>query len=1011
MTAHDVRRNVKVGGRFGVRGSSKPAGGDAGLAVQASVIEELESRLLLSAAPVATHNFFVHHRAGANQYGGSASMTGMTAAQIRQAYGINDAMFGSVVGDGSGQTIAIVDAYNDPNIKSDLAAFDTAMGLAAAPSFTVVGETGTSGLPSTDPAGKGDSWAVEISLDVEWAHAVAPGASILLVEASSASDSDLFSAINTARNYSGVSVVSMSWGETEFSGETSYDSYFTTPAGHTGVTFLAASGDNGAYGSGWRSIAADYPSSSPNVISVGGTTLTADSSGNYISESGWGNGNSSGTEGGSGGGISVYEAQPVYQNGVVTQSTTHRTTPDVAMDADPNTGAAVYDSWDFGSSTPWAQIGGTSMSTPMFAGVIAIADQGSVLAGQGIFGGQTALTKLYALPSSDFHDITTGNNGYAAGAGYDLVTGRGSPVVNLMVAGLAGPITPVPVIGSLKASPTSGLAGTSVTLTASNVQESSGSPTISTVTFYLENNATPGLAGATLLGTGTPNGTTWTYAFDTTGLATGTYTFYATATDSSSVVSAVASTSFQVVVPVPEIGSLTASPTSGSVGTSVTLTASNVKESIGSTAISTVTFYLENNATPGLAGATLLGTGTQSGMTWTYSYVTTGLSSGTHTFYATATDADSVVSAVASTTFKVVAPAPPVPKIGSLTASPTSGLAGTSVTLTAANVLESNASATISSVKFYLGGRQTRGVWGGGTLLGTGTQNGTTWTYAFSTTGLSTGTYRFYAVATDSNGVASSPASTTFKVVVPVPTIGSLTASPTSGLAGTSVTLTAANVVESIGSTAISTVTFYLGGNGGRGGLRGGGATVLGTGTQSGTTWTYTLGTTGLSTGRYTFYAVATDANDIMSAAAMTTFKVVVPVPTIGSLTASPTSGPAGTSATLTASNVVESIGTTAISTVTFYVESNSFGRRGGDGSGNRNAQRHDLDVHVQYDWTVRRAVHDFGGCRGCQRRHQRPGPYDLPGHRNFTTPRAVQSVEPVAKHVFRTVVPLRIAE
>jgi hypothetical protein len=143
----------------------------------------------------------------------------------------------------------------------------------------------------------------------------------------------------------------------------------------------------------------------------------------------------------------------------------------------------------------------------------------------------------------------------------------------------------------------------------------------------------------------------------------------------------------------------------------------------------------------------------------------------------------------------------------------------------------------------------------------------------------------------------------------------------------------------------------------------------------------------------------------------MTTFKVVVPVPTIGSLTASPTSGPAGTSATLTASNVVESIGTTAISTVTFYVESNSFGRRGGDGSGNRNAQRHDLDVHVQYDWTVRRAVHDFGGCRGCQRRHQRPGPYDLPGHRNFTTPRAVQSVEPVAKHVFRTVVPLRIAE
>ena len=110
----------------------------------------------------------------------------------------------------------------------------------------------------------------------------------------------------------------MSWGGGEFSGETSYDSYFTTPSGHAGVTFVASSGDSGA--------PVGYPAISPNVLSVGGTTLNLTSSGSYISESGWS---------GSGGGISRYESQPTYQKGVVTQSTTYRTNPDVAYDADP----------------------------------------------------------------------------------------------------------------------------------------------------------------------------------------------------------------------------------------------------------------------------------------------------------------------------------------------------------------------------------------------------------------------------------------------------------------------------------------------------------------------------------------------------------------------------------------------------------------------------------------------------------------------------------------------------
>ena len=239
--------------------------------------------------------------------------------------------------------------------------------------------------------------------------------------------------VNTAKGHDGVSVVSMSFGGPEFSGETSYDSYFTTPFGHTGVTFVASSGDNGAYGSGPGldsdgPIIADYPSSSPNVLSVGGTTLSVDASGNYISETGWGYGTNSGTDGGSGGGISQYESQPAYQNGVVTQSTTYRTTPDVALDADPNTGVAVVDSWDFGSSAPWVQVGGTSVAAPIWAGLIAVVNQGRSIAGLSSLNGSTqTLPALYKLPAADFNDITSGNNGYSAGIGYDFSHGIREP--------------------------------------------------------------------------------------------------------------------------------------------------------------------------------------------------------------------------------------------------------------------------------------------------------------------------------------------------------------------------------------------------------------------------------------------------------------------------------------------------------------------------------------------------------------------------------------------------------
>jgi subtilase family serine protease len=167
-----------------------------------------------------------------------------------------------------------------------------------------------------------------------------------------------------------------------------------------------------------------------------------DSQGNYISETAWS---------GSGGGISQYEAQPGYQQGVVTQSVTARTIPDVAFDGDPNTGVAVYNTGN-GASTPWAEEGGTSVGAPAWAGIIAIADQGLALAGDGSLAGATqTLPDLYALPAGDFHAITTGGNGgYWAGPGYNLVTGRGSPIANLLVPGLVAEVAgPAPVISEV----------------------------------------------------------------------------------------------------------------------------------------------------------------------------------------------------------------------------------------------------------------------------------------------------------------------------------------------------------------------------------------------------------------------------------------------------------------------------------------------------------------------------------------------------------------------------------
>ena len=402
--------------------------------------EALESRRAFSVAPVALPGAafepaWLGSAASTALRGAALPMaapgpTGFTPAQIRQAYGLDQISFGGTPADGRGTTIAIVTAYDSPNIAADLATFNATFGIPAPPSFQKVNQTGGSTLPVFNA-----SWSTETCLDVQWAHAIAPGASILLVEARSNATADMLAAVRYARSAPGVVAVSMSWGQAEYAGETVDDVTFTTPAGHPPVSFFAASGDRGAPGI--------YPAMSPNVVAIGGTSLRLGKGGVAI-ESAWGR---------SGGGVSAYQARPAYQAGIVTQTTKKRATPDVALVSDPATGLAVCDSKANGAKTPWVAYGGTSIATPQWAAIGAIVAQGRALRGAApLDGRKELLPALYALPAADFRDIVSGtSNGsprLAAGPGYDLVTGRGTPIAAALVRDLvawgsaAGPSSP-----------------------------------------------------------------------------------------------------------------------------------------------------------------------------------------------------------------------------------------------------------------------------------------------------------------------------------------------------------------------------------------------------------------------------------------------------------------------------------------------------------------------------------------------------------------------------------------
>jgi hypothetical protein len=388
-----------------------------------------------------------------------------TPPQIAQAYGFNSIAFGGVTGSGAGQTIAIVDSYDDSKIQADVNTFDTKFGLPAA-TVKRVNQTGGTSYPGTDPTG---GWELEESLDVEWAHAMAPAASIMLVEASSDYTTDLLTAVQYAASH--ASVVSMSWGGDEFSGEAGYDSADFAQAG---VAYVASSGDSGA--------PASWPAASPNVLSVGGTALQLDAGNNWSSEVGWT---------GSGGGPSTYESQPSYQNGVVTQTSSARATPDVAYLASPSPGVDVYDSFPYeGTTYGWLGVGGTSAGAPQWSALLAIADQGRALAGQPLLDSaspQEVMNILYKS-AADFHDITSGTSAgspsYSARPGYDYVTGKGSPIANLVVAALDG-TAPVSTDKLVLSAPSAQTAGTSFSLsvTAENLTGATDTGYLGTIHF------------------------------------------------------------------------------------------------------------------------------------------------------------------------------------------------------------------------------------------------------------------------------------------------------------------------------------------------------------------------------------------------------------------------------------------------------------------------------------------------------------------------------------------------
>lgn len=392
----------------------------------------------------------------------TSSVTIYTPAQIRAAYQLpavpstgSSLTSAQAAQLGAGQTIYLIDAQTDPNTVADLAAFDSKFGLpgcqlapiavsarlplAAAPTtgctlsivYSTTGATMTATAPAYD-----SGWATEIALDVEWAHATAPYARIVLIEAPDASVTSLSAAVQLA-NQMGPGVVSQSFGAAEGSWTTGFDATFSV----ANMSYLAAAGDAGAE--------VEWPAVSSHVLAVAGTSLTYSGNG-ARSEIVWS---------GTGGGVSAYVATPAYQSLPVPglAAPAHRAVSDVTFNADPYTGQYLAFIPQGSTNVAWYSGGGTSLATPQWAGLLAIANAVRAQSAQAPLG--AAQTTLYGLGehagsyTSAFLDVTKGSDGSCttcyAGVGYDLPSGLGSPNAQSLLTALTAPApTAAPVVTS-----------------------------------------------------------------------------------------------------------------------------------------------------------------------------------------------------------------------------------------------------------------------------------------------------------------------------------------------------------------------------------------------------------------------------------------------------------------------------------------------------------------------------------------------------------------------------------
>jgi subtilase family serine protease len=327
----------------------------------------------------------------------TSAVAGYGPVNLRTAYNLPSTT------SGSGQTVAIVDAYNDPKAVGDVATYRSHFGIPTCATTTgclrIVNQSGGTTLPKNN-----GGWSQEISLDLDMVSAICPNCQILLVEASSASLTNLGTAVNTAAKL-GATEISNSYGGGELSSEATYDSYYH----HAGIAVTASTGDSG-YG-------VQFPAASAYVTAVGGTTLK-DSSGTY-SQTAWS---------GAGSGCSAYELQPTWQASLsnITSTCSHRAVADLSAVADPNTGVAVYDSYSYQGLSGWLVFGGTSVSSPIIASTYALAGNAATI-GQGA-------SYVYAHASStNITDVTSGSTGTCgtdlckAGPGWDGPTGLGTP--------------------------------------------------------------------------------------------------------------------------------------------------------------------------------------------------------------------------------------------------------------------------------------------------------------------------------------------------------------------------------------------------------------------------------------------------------------------------------------------------------------------------------------------------------------------------------------------------------